>query len=202
MWQRAVSEGMKGVAGTARPPHPPPPNWIATSRQHVVVLPGKYGKMLAQQLGQLGVRPFDEAPVSEKLMFLWILSACVSSSNSPNPFRLVFLAAELFSFLETRSTSSFIYLFIFGLLGDDNDNGGDGDNGDGKQRDLWFCPSPSISVVIEDGDGGGGCDDDEMQGDGLDLQKGEELKEKKRWVLGEPRPRKRKKKRVWVLERT
>ncbi|GKV11975.1 hypothetical protein SLEP1_g23183 [Rubroshorea leprosula] len=76
--------------------------------------------------------------------------------------------------------SPFIYLFFLELLGDDDDDGGDGDNGDGKQRDLWFCPSPSISVVTEDGDGGGGCDDDKMQGDGLDLQKREESREKKR----------------------
>ncbi|GKV20271.1 hypothetical protein SLEP1_g30424 [Rubroshorea leprosula] len=92
---------------------------------------------------------------------------------------LKILAVELFSFPETRSASTFYLFFFLGLLGDDNDDGGDGDDGDGKQRDLWFCPSPSISVVIEDGDGGGGCDD------GLDLQKGEESREKKRWVLGE-----------------
>ncbi|GKV16853.1 hypothetical protein SLEP1_g27427 [Rubroshorea leprosula] len=110
------------------------------------------------------------------------------------------LAAKLFSFSETRFASPFyLFIFFFGLLGDDDDDGGDGD---GKQRDLWFYPSPSISMVIEDGDGGGGCDDDEMQGDGLDLQKGDESREKKRWVLGEPRPREREKKKggVWVLQ--
>ncbi|GKV43747.1 hypothetical protein SLEP1_g50999 [Rubroshorea leprosula] len=96
--------------------------------------------------------------------------------------------------------------FFLGLLGDDDDDGGDGDNGYGKQRDLWFCPFPSISMVIEDGDGGGGCDDDEeMQGDGLDLQKREESREKKRWVLGEldlgsPEPRFSLRTQTWVLQ--